>query len=168
MENKSLWQLTRVCSKDLSDVWALIEALKAESAEISFTDYQAIEEIEHWPESEEHLVYIARDIEGQLAAIVRGKRENSPQKRHAVFLTAATAPFARGRGLANTLTNYALSQMKHEGVTLARIYVYSDNAASLRAVAKLGFEQAGIVKAHHLDLETQTYIDDLIFHKILD
>lgn len=168
MDNHSQWQFSRIRIQDLNEAWQLIEALRAEAAEISFTDYQHIDEIQHWPHSDEHLVYIARSSEGQLAGIVRGKRENSLQKRHAVFLTAATASFARGLGLANRLTTYALEQMRLEGVTLARIYVYSDNTASLKAVAKLGFEKAGVVKAHHFDLNTQTYIDDIIFHKILD
>ena len=35
------------------------------------------------------------------------------------------------------LTNFALDQMKNEGVNIARIYVYSNNQASLNTVKKL-------------------------------
>lgn len=82
-------------------------------------------------------------------------------------MTAATHPDARGFGLAAELTNYALSQMKSEGVNIARIYVYSNNKASLNTVKKLGFVHAGTVLRHHRDKATGEYVDDLIFHKIL-
>lgn len=168
MEQQQNYHLARIQISDLDEAFALIETLRSEGAQISFTDYQTIDEIRHWPHSDEHLVYIARDNDNRLMAIVRGKRDNTPEKRHAVFLTAATAPFARGSGLAKTLTEFALDQMKLEGVKIARIYVYSDNHASLKAVSKLGFEKAGVVLAHHFDTKTQCYIDDIIFHKCLD
>lgn len=160
--------MSRIKDSDLEEAFALIETLRQEGAQITFTDYQSLDEIRHWPYSEEHLVYIARDNDSRLLAIVRGKRDNTPEKRHAVFLTAATAAFARGSSIAKSLTEYALDQMKLEGVKIARIYVYSDNHASLKAVSKLGFEKAGVVLAHHLDTTTQCYVDDIIFHKCLD
>lgn len=58
--------------------------------------------------------------------------------------------------------------MKNEGITIARIYVYSNNKASLSAIRKLDFVHAGTVLRHHKDLETGEYVDDLIFHKLLD
>ena len=90
------------------------------------------------------------------------------EKLHAVFLTAATHPDARGSGLAAVLTNYVLDQIKKFGVNIARIYVYSDNKASLNAVKKLGFVHGGTVLRHHKDQCTGEYVDDLIFHKVLD
>ncbi|MBE0449724.1 MAG: hypothetical protein IBX70_02640 [Clostridia bacterium] len=57
--------------------------------------------------------------------------------------------------------------MKKKGVTIARIYVYSDNKASLHAVEKLGFALGGKVLMHHLNVKSGHYVDDIIFHKIL-
>lgn len=157
----------RVTQNDLADVWQLFQALRQEGALMSFADYEHITEILDWPHSSEHLVYVARDEQNRLSAVVRGKREDTPEKRHAVFLTAATASHARGLGLAKILTEYALEQMVQEGVQLARIYVYSDNLPSIRAVSKLGFTQAGKVLHHHYNVKTSEFIDDLIFHKLL-
>ncbi len=90
------------------------------------------------------------------------------EKSHAAFLTPQTHPDARGTGLAADLTEFALEAMKQEGVNIARIYVYSNNEASLNAIRKLGFIHAGTVLRHHKDIKTGEYVDDLIFHKLLD
>lgn len=58
--------------------------------------------------------------------------------------------------------------MKKDGVAIARIYVYSNNTASLNAIKKLDFIHAGTIIRHHRISETGEYVDDLIFHKILD
>lgn len=90
------------------------------------------------------------------------------ERKHAVFLTAATHPSTRGQGLAQQLVAYGLQEMKKEGVNITRIYVYSDNKPSLNAVKKLDFVHAGTVLRHHKDPESGEYVDDLIYHKILD
>lgn len=151
---------------DVQNVWLFIGALIAESAEVSFTEVSGAEEVQDWVNSEEEMVYLAYEND-QLMGILKGRRESLPEKQHAVFLTAAIQPIARGKHLAKALTEYALGEMKQRGVLIARIYVYSDNIASLNAVKKLNFEQSGIVKMHHKDLETGLYVDDYIFHKLL-
>jgi ribosomal protein S18 acetylase RimI-like enzyme len=152
----------------VASTWDLFELLKTEGADVSFCDVQSRTELDSWVNHPAHLTYVATDNSANVLAVVRGKRDLSAEKRHSVFLTAATHPKARGNRLAATLTNYALNEMKKEGVTIARIYVYSDNKASLRAVEKLGFILSGKVWMHHLDVSTNTYVDDLIFHKKLD
>lgn len=164
------YKLRRMQFSDLDNVWVLIELLKSEGADISFTELSSIEEIEEWVNNPAHLVYVAvsDNDDASILSVVRGRREMTFEKSHAAFLTAATHPNARGSGLAAELTNYALIRMKDEGVNIARIYVYSDNKASLNAVKKLGFNHAGTVLRHHKDQLTGEYVDDLIFHKILD
>lgn len=160
--------MKRIEESDLASAWNLIEILKAEGSDITFTDYKSQEELKEWLPDHQHLVYVSTDPETQeVLAIVRGRRENTDQKRHAVFLTAATHPNARGQGLAGKLTNFALEEMKKLGVNIARIYVYSDNTASLAAVSKLGFTHSGTVLRHHRSKDGEAYVDDLIFHKIL-
>lgn len=45
---------------------------------------------------------------------------------------------------------------------------YSNNIASLNAVKKLGFIHAGTVLRHHMDQAAGEYVDDIIFHKLLE
>ena len=115
------------------------------------------------------LTYVAvtKEEPCRVLCLVRGRREMTSGKAHAAFLTAATHHEVRGMRLAAELTNFALEAMKKEGVNIARIYVYSDNLASLNAVKKLDFVHAGTVLRHHMDKATGEYVDDLIFHKVL-
>ena len=160
----------RMTHDDLEGVWRLIEHLKAEGAEVTFTELVAKEEAMLWIDNPAHLTYVAVDSNDPelILSLVRGRRDLSAEKSHAAFLTAATHPSARGTGLVSELTQFALKEMAKEGVTIARIYIYSDNRASLNAVRKLGFIHAGTVFRHHRNLKTGEYVDDLIFHKLLD
>lgn len=164
------YQLRRIKSHDIDSAWSLIEILKSEGAEISFTELTTKEEVLNFVDNPAQLTYVAvtTDEPSRVLCIVRGRRDMTDEKSHAVFLTAATHPDARGSGLAAELTNYGLDQMKKVGVNIARIYVYSNNQASLNAVKKLGFVHAGTVLMHHKDQCTGEYVDDLIFHKVLD
>jgi ribosomal protein S18 acetylase RimI-like enzyme len=160
----------RIEPDDIDSVWSLIEILKAEGAEISFTELSAREEVMNFIDNPAQLSYVAvtREEPCCVLCLVRGRRDMADEKSHAAFLTAATHPDARGLGLAAELTNFALGEMRNEGVNIARIYVYSNNQASLNAVRKLGFVHAGTVLRHHRDLSTGEYVDDLIFHKTLE
>ncbi|MFL0245702.1 GNAT family N-acetyltransferase [Candidatus Clostridium stratigraminis] len=160
----------RIKSEDIESIWSLIELLKAEGSEVSFTELAVKEEIMNFIDNPAQLSYVAvpKKEPSHVLCLVRGRRDMANKKSHAAFLTAATHPEARGSGLAAELTNFALDQMKADGVNIARIYVYSDNQASLNAVKKLGFVHAGTVLRHHVSQVTGKYVDDLIFHKILE
>ncbi|ERJ11379.1 GNAT family N-acetyltransferase [Haloplasma contractile] len=160
----------RIKSLDIDSIWSLIERLKAEKAEMSFTDYTSKEDIMNLVDNPSQLTYAAvtKEEPFRVLCLVKGRRKMSIERSHCVFLSAATHPDARGSGLAANLTNFALNQMKNEGVTIARIYVYSNNKASINAIKKLDFVHAGTVLRHYMDPLTGDYVDDLIFHKILD
>jgi ribosomal protein S18 acetylase RimI-like enzyme len=164
------YNLRRIRPDDIDSVWSLIGLLKAEGAEMSFTELADKEEIMDFINNPAQLTYVAVTSEepSRVLCLVRGRRDMAGEKSHAASLSAATHPGARGLGLAAELTNFALEQMKVEGVNIARIYVYSNNQASLNAVRKLGFVHAGTVLRHHKDQVTGEYVDDLIFHKILE
>lgn len=164
------YQLRTIKSYDIDSIWSLIEILKVEGADITFTELTAKEEVLNFVDNPAQLTYVAvtTDEPSRVLCIVRGRRDMTNEKSHAVFLTAATHPDARGSGLAAMLTNYVLDQMPKFGVNIARIYVYSNNQASLNAVKKLGFVHGGTVLRHHVDQCTGRYVDDLIFHKVLD
>ena len=124
------YSFRRMTHDDLEGVWTIIEHLKLEGAEVTFTELLAREEAMQWIDNPAHLTYVAIDDDhpGSVLAMIRGRRELSPEKAHAAFLTAATLPSARGTGLAAELTQFALTEMQREGVNIVRIYVYSDNA----------------------------------------
>ena len=155
---------------DTESIWTLFQGLKAEKIDMSFTKITQKEEILAFVDNPSELTYVAVSEEEphKILCLVKGRREMTEEKRHAAFLSAATHPNVRGGGLVADLTEFALKEIKDEGVTIARIYVYSNNSASLNAIKKLDFIHAGTVLRHHKDVTTGVYIDDLIFHKILD
>jgi ribosomal protein S18 acetylase RimI-like enzyme len=155
---------------DLESIWSLFQGIKAEKIDMSFAEITQKDEILGFVNNPSELTYVAVSEEDlqEVVCIVKGRREMTDEKRHAAFLSAATHPHFRGEGLLAKLTKFALKEMKDEGVTIARIYVYSNNTASINAIKKLDFIHAGTVLKHHKDLITGEYIDDLIFHKILD
>lgn len=164
------YNFRRIKTTDIESVWSIVEILKNERSNMSFTEIANKEEILDYIDNPADLTYVATNEEkpNQVLSIVKGRRDLSEGRSHAVFLSAATHPHARGCGLAAKLTDFALGEMKKEGVDIARIYVYSDNKSSVNAVRKLDFVHAGSVLRHHKDLDSGEYVDDLIFHKILD
>src|SRR5690606_26977808 len=125
----------KIMPSDMESLWSLIEILKLEKAEITFTKIQNKTEIMNLIDNPTQLTFVAttKNEPNQVLSVVKGRRELSKEKAHAVFLSAATHPQARGNNLAIKLTNFALEEMKKEGINIARIYVYSNNQASLNA-----------------------------------
>lgn len=160
----------KMVTEDAESLFDLFQGIKAEQIDMSFSRITEIEEILAFVDNPAELTYVAVTEKDphQVLCIIKGRRELAEEKKHAVFLTAATHPAVRGQGLAAKLTSYALNEMKRQGVTIARIYVYSDNTASVNSIRKMDFTPSGAVLRHHRDLTTGTYIDDLIFHKLLE
>lgn len=157
-------------AEDAASLFDLFQGINAEQIDMSFSRISEMEEILAFVDNPAELTYVAvtEKEPNQVLCIIKGRRELSAEKRHAAFLSAATHPTVRGQGLAAKLTDYALHEMKREGVSIARIYVYSDNTASVNSIRKLNFTPSGAVLRHHKNLATGKYIDDLIFHKLLD
>ena len=160
----------KIQKEDIESIWALFQWLKEEKIDMSFAEVKDREEILDFIDNPAQLTYVAVSEENphEVLCLVKGRREMTAEKRHSAFLSAATHPKARGTGLVAKLTEYALEEMKKEGVTIARIYVYSNNKSSMSAIKKLDFIHAGTVLRHHKDPFTGAYVDDQIYHKILD
>ncbi len=160
----------RIENEDAHSIWTLFQKIREEQIDMSFARIRTMEEILAFVDNPAELTYVAVSEEepNHILSVVKGRREMTEEKQHAAFLSAATHPGVRGQGLAAKLTEYALEEMRKEGVTIARIYVYSNNKASIRAIGKLSFTHAGTVVRHHKDPRTGEYHDDLIFHRILD
>ena len=159
----------KIQKEDTESIWTLFHGLKEEKIDMSFAEVKDKEEIRNFIDNPAQLTYVAVSEENpnEVLCLVKGRREMTTEKRHAVFLSAATHPKVRGIGLVAKLTAYALEEMKKEGVTIARIYVYSNNKSSMNAIKKLDFIHAGTVLRHHKDPSTGSYVDDLIYHRIL-
>lgn len=160
----------KMTADDVDSVLEMFRGIKEENIDMSFSNISTREEVLNFVDNPAELTYVVVDSKkpNHVLSLLKGKRNMSKEKQHAVFLTAATHPDVRGEGLVGELVNYGLREMKQEGVNIARIYVYSDNTSSVNAVKKMDFEPAGVVLRHHKNSKTGEYVDDLIFHKILD
>ncbi len=151
---------------DVEGVWELFEVLKAEKAGVSFTEIIDKRELNRILEDANVFLYIAEDG-GKVISVLRGSRGVDASIKHSVLLSAATHPGYRNKGIARELTLAGLEDMKKDGVTLARLYIYSDNYASINTALRLGFTISGAVYRHHFNEQTQEYVDDIILHKLL-
>lgn len=151
---------------DIATIFELCQLLKQENARMSFTDVESESDITAWLEDPNIYLYGAFDHAGHLTGLVRAKR-GIHSKAHSVYLAAAVHPDYRKRNIAVELTQFALEKLRDKDVKIARTYIYSWNKASIATIEKCGFTYGGRVVMHEFDEVTGTYIDDLIYHKIL-
>lgn len=151
--------------EDLDEAKVLFEELGKEAAEVSFADVTSKEEILEWIKDPNCRLYSAI-YENRLIAVFRG-RVGMDDKRHSALLTVAVDKKMRGRHVAKQFTLFCLEDLKRNGVSLARAYVYSNNPSSINTLLTCGFTVSGCVYQHHFNESTGCYIDDMIFHKIL-
>ena len=159
-----------LAQEDLDSVWALFQGIKQENIDMSFAKITKKEALNTFVDNPSELTYVAvhEDAPHEVLCLVKGKRDLTEEKKHAALLSAATHPSVRGSGLVAKTTAFALEEMKKQGVTIARIYVYGYNTPSMNAIKKLQFTYGGTVLRHHKDPHTGDYVDDLIYHKLLD
>lgn len=151
--------------EDMNEALSLFDALDREKAEVSFSEVRTKTEVLDWLKDEKCRLYSAL-YENKLIAVFRGKI-GSGDKRHSALLTIAVDKSMRGRNVGKQFTLYCLEDLKKQGVSLARAYVYSNNPSSINTLLGCGFTISGCVYQHHYNPLTKSYIDDIIFHKIL-
>ncbi|SHK49925.1 GNAT family N-acetyltransferase [Paramaledivibacter caminithermalis] len=151
--------------KDIPKVISMFSNLSKERAEVSFVEIASMEEIRDWIRNPDTFVYVAADGD-LISAVLRAKRGKG-NKQHSCNLTVAVDYSFRGNSIAKELTDYALESLKEKGIKIIRAYIYSNNKSSINTILSCGFTFAGNVHMHHYDEKTGTYIDDLIFHKLL-
>ncbi len=151
---------------DVDAVWAFLETIKVENSQVSLVEIPDKEELKSWLENESLFFYIA-ECTDKVVGLLRATRGNEIYKRHSVNLSIAVHPEYRSQGIAKELTNTGLEDIKKDGITIARTYIYSDNLPSINTVLRLGFTFTGSVFMHHYNIKTNQNVDDLIFHKIL-
>ncbi|WP_026477009.1 GNAT family N-acetyltransferase [Alkaliphilus transvaalensis] len=158
-------QFREMKEEDIQQVVTLFKKLESESAEVSFAEI--LDEAELCEKMKETgcFFYVAED-NGQVVSVFRGK-QGEGNKSHSALLTIAVDPNFRGKKMAKTFTQYCLDQLKNNGITLARAYVYSNNKPSINTLLSQGFTFSGCVYQHHKNETTGEFVDDIIFHKIL-
>lgn len=158
--------MRKINEMDLDAIYELCRLLRDENARMSFTDIKDRNQINEWLSDPLVSVFADFDENGQLTGLLKATR-GKDNKSHSVYLAAATHPDYRKMNIAHRLTLYALEALKEEGVKIARTYIYSWNRASIATIEKCGFTLSGRVVMHEFDEATQTYIDDLIYYKLL-
>lgn len=151
---------------DVDKVWDLFETLKLKQPDLKLIQIPDKKELRKWLNTENVFSYIAEDNE-QVIAVLKGIRGKESGTRHAVYLSEATHPDYRNTDIDLALTSFALDDMKQDGVSLARVNVFSDNIVSLKTLLSLGFTISGTVFRHHYSEKIQQYVDDFILHKLL-
>ncbi|SDK77523.1 GNAT family N-acetyltransferase [Natronincola ferrireducens] len=153
--------------RDINNIISLFNKLKAEAAEVTFNHIDSKEELIDWLNNQNYYLYAAM-IKDKVVSVFRGVR-GLKDEAHCILITIATDPSYRGCKIAQNLIRYSLEDIKakEKTISLARAYVYSDNKPSINTLLANNFTVSGCVYQHHLNKKIGTYVDDIIFHKIL-
>lgn len=158
--------MRKINEMDLDAIYKFCHLLREENARMSFADIKDHSQINEWLSDPLVSVYGDFGDDGQLRGLLKSTR-GKDNKSHSVYLAAATHPDHRKMSIAHRLTLFALEALKEDGVLIARTYIYSWNQASIATIEKCGFTMSGRIVMHEFDELTQTYIDDLIYYKLL-
>lgn len=150
-------------AKDVPKVLGLFGQLSVEMTSVPFDTVVEAEEIEAWLSRDDIFIYVAADGD-LIMAVIRAKKGQG-NKSHAAHIALAVDERFGGRKYAQKLTQFCVEALKQEGVHLVRAFVYSNNQSSIETVLSCGFSLSGSVYRHHYDVQSQRYIDDLIFYK---
>ncbi len=151
--------------KDIPKVLSLFAKLSEEMAEVSFTEIATHEQVLEWLSNPNTFVFVAAD-DDVILAVIRARKGKGHQD-HSANITVAVDYSFRGNNVAQNLTNFCTQELKKQGVKIVRAEIYSNNLPSINTVLSCGFSFAGTVLMHHYDENQKTYVDDLMFHKIL-
>jgi len=159
-------QLIKPETNDATGIYELFMQLKQDGHEITFANVHGPNEIVEWIIKNENLLYIAR-YNQQVIGVMRAQISND-NTAHSCDITIAVSSEYRQQGIAKSLVNYGLSDVKHHGITVARARVFSDNKASLNTLLSTGFSVTGSFLKHHLNDKKNIYVDDIILYKELE
>lgn len=158
-------EIKRLESRHLTQFLHLCRELDAEGAGVSFTRLKSIEDTEELLADQRTFLYGAFEND-KLLGVFRA-RQGGPGKEHSCYIAAALTAASRRQGIARKLMNYALKDLKANGIWMIRAWVYSNNHPSICSLLDAGFMWAGTNHCHQWDEKEQDYVDDLLFHKDL-
>ena len=158
-------QLVKPETSDAPGIYDLFSQLKRDGHEISFADINNTGEVVDWINDPENQLYIAR-YNQQIVGVMRVKLGKGPTS-HSCEITIAVSAEYRQQGIAKSLVNYGLSDVRHQGISVARAMVFSDNKASLNTLLTSGFCITGSILKHHYNEKNNMYVDDIILYKAL-
>lgn len=150
---------------DAPGIYDLFTQHKRDGHEITFANISNPGEIVKWINNPENRLYIAR-YNQQIVGVMRAKLGTGTTS-HSCEITIAVSAEYRQKGIAKSLVNYGLSDVRHQGVSVVRAMVFSDNKASLNTLLSSGFSITGSILNHHYNDKSNRYVDDIILYKAL-
>lgn len=157
--------ISEVKITDAEALYHFCTKLRDEHAEMTFAEVRSIEDVKDWIEDDHEHMFMMREA-NHIIALVKAKQGHGG-KEHSAFMSAAVVKSRRGEGLVSQLAAEVYPRLKERGIKIIRAYIYSNNHASISSVLKEDFHCTGSVHMHHFHKTTQTWVDDLIFHKYL-
>lgn len=151
---------------DIDNVWEFLEKLRLHHKDIQSVDVPDKKDLKKWLIDGEIFLYIAENGENVLA-ILKAIRGKDNETRHSAYLSEAIHPDYLNKDIGEKLTFFALEDMKKDGVSIARVNIYSNNIQSITTLLKLGFNISGSIYRHHYNKNKEEYIDEIIFYKLL-
>lgn len=150
---------------DVFEMFELFQQLKSDDHPTTFSDVESPEVVMEWLERKGEYIYLAK-LNQQVVGALRGRRGTGIAD-HACEITIAVSSDYRRQGIAKSLVIYGLSDLKNNGIKVARAQVFSDNKPSLNTLLGAGFSITGSVLKHHFDHYRKVYVDDIILMKDL-
>lgn len=150
---------------DAEAIYKFCCKLRDEHAEMSFAEVRSVEDVTKWIEDDHEHIFMMREA-NHIIALVKAKQGHDGRE-HSAFMSAAVLKPRRGEGLVSRLSAEVYPRLKERGIKIVRAYIYSNNHSSISSVLKEGFHCTGSVQMHHYHEATESWVDDLIFHKYL-
>jgi len=150
--------------RDVPKVLSLFARLSAEIADVSFYDSATHEQVMEWLSNPDTYLYVAAD-DDVILGVIRARR-GAGLSEHSANLTVAVDYNFRGNEIARDLTSHCTENLKKNGIRVVRAQIYSNNLQSINTVLSCGFSFGGTIVMHHYDETQNSWVDDLMFHKI--
>jgi len=157
--------ISEVKLKDAHALYDFCCKLRDEHAQMSFAKVENMDDVIEWIENDHEHLFMMREA-NHIIALVKA-RQGHDGREHSAFMSAAVVKVRRGEGLVSQLASQVYPRLKERGIKIIRAYIYSNNHASISSVLKEGFQCTGAVHMHHFDEKTESWVDDMIFHKYL-
>lgn len=156
----------KATQEDIKEILEFCLELKEQGAKMSFTSLDTEEKLVETFNDPLIYLFISKNEKNQVTSMFKALR-GVGKKSHSVYVACAVKKEFRKKNLASSIVEYALNEIKNDGVLIARTKIYSWNKASIATIKKCGFEESGRYFMHEYEENLGMYIDDLIFHKLL-
>ena len=102
------------------------------------------------------------EIENNIVGFYQSDRYPGRASHVAYIGTFAVAPKYHGKGIAKSILENEITQLRNEGVLRIEIIIESDNDNAIRFYKKMGFEHEGTLRKFYKRSDSPDYIDDFL------